>query len=342
MVTSVLISKPELPSDTAPELEALVRACLQPEPAQRPESALQVRRALEDYLEHQGSLQLAAQARARVPALLALLASPAPDSAQLDSLFAECRFGFQQALRTWPGNLAAREGLTQAVEAMVRHALARGAPQAAVSLLHELQAPNAALEAQVRSALAQEQERAQQLERLRELERTLDPRTDGRVRLGAGLAMSVVWTVAPILGKHLVAWDSRVEMMGIVPVALLAGLGLVLVARTVKRHTPLNLAIERILLFGMFGEAFMLSAYRVLVGDLGARTVPLVAFFWWTIATIVAWVFERKLTPTAVAYLGALLSMLVWPQWRFEAICLANVTFCCNMLLMLRQLRSAT
>jgi uncharacterized protein YaiL (DUF2058 family) len=98
---------------------------------------------------------------------------------EVEHLFAQVCFGFQQSLRSWAQNPRAREGLTQALRAMVRHALQSGLSRTAQSLLRELPEGDVALEAEVAAALALDEERKAQLARLQQLERQLDPRAGG-------------------------------------------------------------------------------------------------------------------------------------------------------------------
>ena len=146
------------------ELAAIAnRACARA-PAERFESVAAFREAIEAHLAHRGSLAASAEASRELAALGLLLGQPASRRAADDSgrhlavirRYSACRFGFAQALREWPANPEAREGLARAVDAMVRYELARGEPSAAAALLGEVASPDPELVARVQAALAEQ------------------------------------------------------------------------------------------------------------------------------------------------------------------------------------------
>ena len=147
MVGSVILSTPSIPSDVPEELATLVRACMSREAADRPESALDVRRAVELFLEHRGAIALAAQAEQKLEELERLLAAKEIEIDRAYNVFGECRFGFRQALRAWKDAEVAKTGMTRAVSAMVRFEAEKGDARAAQLLLGELDEKNPELEA---------------------------------------------------------------------------------------------------------------------------------------------------------------------------------------------------
>jgi serine/threonine-protein kinase len=340
LVDGVLGGTPALPPPAPQELAALVRRCMQRDALLRPQSALEVRRALEDFFEHQGSLQLAEESQQRVEQLRALLAAPARDPVALENLFAQARFGFQQSLRTWPQNPRAREGLTQVLRAMARHALQAGQARTAQSLLRELPERDADLEAAVAVAIAQEEERKAQLARLQQLERQLDPRTGGRLRMTVGLGLAAVWAATPLIGKVVTMPGSALTMLGIVPLALMTGLVLMLVARGSGSGSLINQRVLRVATAAMFCEAFLLSATYLLVGDLGAHTLPLVGLYWGVVTGAIAVAMEPRFAPTPVGFFASLLLMLRFPQWQYELVAANNAVLALNVGLMWRALRA--
>ncbi|HJK89743.1 MAG: hypothetical protein CMH59_25480, partial [Myxococcales bacterium] len=136
---------PPLPERVAPDLAALCRRCLRFDPTERFESAEQLRRAVQRYLEQRESRLLAENARDDLVALETAVeeavARPEEKASHVFDLYGACRFGFQAALRAWPENAEAREGLTRAVEAMIRLEIARQNARGAEALLAELEAP---------------------------------------------------------------------------------------------------------------------------------------------------------------------------------------------------------
>src|SRR5262249_45354088 len=127
---------------------------------------------------------------------------------QLYHLFGECRFGFQQALRSWRDNQAAQAGPARATEAMVDYELAQGDPKAAGPLAGARPAvpPGRGARPSVPPALAAriaEAERAWQEERARasalaQIGRQWDVAVGRRTRLFLTAIIGTVWTVLPL------------------------------------------------------------------------------------------------------------------------------------------------
>jgi eukaryotic-like serine/threonine-protein kinase len=132
----------ELPADAPPELIAIVHRAMAPEPTKRFSSAEAFRRAIADYLQHRSSADLAERSHAELQEIRAALARPDGDpgghTPRLLRQFSECRFGFAQALREWPANARARDGLIEATLLMSGYHIDNGEAASAESLLNEL------------------------------------------------------------------------------------------------------------------------------------------------------------------------------------------------------------
>ncbi|CAN5322672.1 hypothetical protein BH09MYX1_BH09MYX1_51060 [soil metagenome] len=259
LITSVLLSAPAFPHDGNAELVTIARACMARDPDARPESALAVRLMLEDFLEHQGSVELTESSSTKLAELEALLATKDHDIAQLFGVFAECRFGFRQALRGWSGNERAHAGLQRCVRAMVRYEIERGAGHAALTLLGDLGVRNDTLQDEVERAVANEEAKGARLEKL---ERDHDIRTGGQLRLIAGVGIGVIWTLSPFVGKYIASVHSPYESLFAVPIAALTALAAIAMSFVVRvGRTPLNRALYRIIVFSMLLQAVALPAY---------------------------------------------------------------------------------
>ena len=325
LVSSVLLSNPTFPEDAPAELVALARACMQRDPKARPESALAVRLALEDFLAHQGSIALTKDSETKLSELDALLATPDHDVGRLFNVFAECRFGFRQALRAWEANAAARAGLDRCVRAMVKYEIARGAGHAALTLLGDLGTKDPALEAEVKRAVAEEEAKGARLEKL---ERDHDVRTGGQARLIAGVATGLFWALSPILGRGVVEKYPEHEALLAVPVALFTALATITTSKFVRvGRTPLNRALFRVVVFSMFVQAAALPAFTFAYGDPGRYTVPALAFFWALVSGLVAVALDWRLWSIAAAYAASAVFGLRYPAWRYEATSVANAFF---------------
>jgi serine/threonine-protein kinase len=340
MFESVVRSTPELPADTPLELAALIRRCMARDPKERPATALEVRHALESFLEHQGSRELEQQSRARAQELAALLAEASPDAVRVSRLHSECRFGFQQALRLWPENAAAKQELARVTERLVRFELTHGAVRAARTLLAELDEPPVELVEAVRRAEAAEVEKARQLERLRELEKAADPLTGSRVRMLIAIGLGVIWAGGPLIGGfyHRAHPDAD-ETLGVLPVGLVSLAALIFsIARYGGRdRTPLNVAVGHLLLASLTFQIAGLLYLKFVLGGLGATTMPVVLAYWAVIAGAFTSALVREVWPTAVAFLVGALGAGHLPGWRYEFAFFANLVLLVNMVVILKQ-----
>ncbi len=148
--------------DVPASLAAIANRATAADPADRPESAEAFRAELADYLRYRHSATLTAEADARAAGLAALLGEPVGEreAGAIHAHFSAARFGYEQALREWPENAAARDGLQGSLEAMVRHELDRGEDEAAAVFLAELPRPSQELEQRIaRSRIRRSSER---------------------------------------------------------------------------------------------------------------------------------------------------------------------------------------
>ncbi|HSO32286.1 MAG TPA: serine/threonine-protein kinase, partial [Labilithrix sp.] len=234
IVGSILLSTFEYGAGVPRELAEIARRAMAREPEARFATAEELRLRLEWYLRHRGSLALSAEATRRLTDMRALVASAAPGDAvhdRLYRLFAECRFGFRQALNASADNQAARLKLHEAIETVVRFELARGAAEAAAGALAELENAPPELVANVEAALRARVAEKQKLDRLEKLDASLDPGTGRRTRVTVATILGVVWTVAPqvlgVLDKRYPDapyWWLYVGSFGIAAVAALVAL----------------------------------------------------------------------------------------------------------------------
>jgi eukaryotic-like serine/threonine-protein kinase len=184
------------------ELARCANRAMARDPEQRFASAIELRQAIADFLRHQAAILLADEASERLISLEQILSSTAPDvpPVELDRAYrlaTESRFGFVQALRGWPNNTAAEQGLGACIEALVELELRQGHVETAVALLCELSAPSERLEKSIARARRRAERAELEQERLRALAHDLDARVAGKQRArglaivaGASLAVS--------------------------------------------------------------------------------------------------------------------------------------------------------
>jgi hypothetical protein len=317
MVASVVVSEPKLGSDVPEELAALIRACMARDPRERPESALEVRRAIELFLEHRGAIALAAQAEAKLEELERMLAAPEPGIERAYNAFGECVFGFRQALRAWSEADVARRGLHRAISVMVRFEAEHGDVRAAARLLGELDEPDPALEALVEAARRRAEAEAKDIEKLRGLEKELDPREGRSARLGMGIGATLVWTLVPALAPFWLAKHPANEALMTIPVCvvMLAILG---VGRHLWRHTSrINRQLVSMFAFGLAVQPFAMIALRYGLHADPSYTVMALMAYWCLGTGFMTVAVEWRLAPASLGYAVAFLLTVLAPSYRY-------------------------
>jgi serine/threonine-protein kinase len=151
------------------ELAALCNRATDPDPEKRPRSAAAFREALVEFGRHRGSMRLAHEARDRLGGLRGRTSRAEGDGPRMSqdpdvaAALVECRFAFTQALREWPANPVAKEGLRETLLAMIEAELARKSPEAAFELARQLDPPEPAIVARI-DALREKVAESQRLE----------------------------------------------------------------------------------------------------------------------------------------------------------------------------------
>jgi serine/threonine-protein kinase len=341
VLASVVRSTPEFPTDAPAELVELTRRCMATVPANRPATALDVRLALESFLKHQGSRALAVESQARLSELQTLLARETPESAAIATAFSAARFGFQQALRSWPENPDARLGLQRSLEAMARYELKHGTTRAAEALVAELTEVPVDLRRALEAARELDAARAAEVQRLAELARQHDPRVGEAVRIISAMGLAALWVLSPALGHFLSPRFGALETVGSVPVALISVAALLVVKRLAPPHlrTQLNSQLTRLLLFTMsFQAVVMLGLFAAGVAP-GVYVVPLLLGYWGFTAGLIGAVLEPRVLPSMVGYWVAMALALRWPDSRYLFSAGGNFVVFANLVVMLRKRR---
>ena len=336
MIASVLRSDPRFAADAPPELAEICRRALEADPRRRFDSALELRLALQGFLQHTSSRRLQEQAGTRALELAARIDSG--DEAQLadvQELFAQCRFSYRQALELWPDNREAREGLVSVTATMIYHALASGDARGAAQLLGTVTEPGAALVQRVEAALAAERKQAEHVRELERLRRATDIRTGSRNRgIVAGL-LGLAWTLAPLVGHFAMEPpdDGVIERgapsvfaIGVLVVmggVVLLGLPQVLESRRTQ-HLLGGMAVAMIALPALEGAGWLLELPIPLVQGLWPLT-------WFCISAMLAIAVDWRMAPMTLGFLGALGASVLWPQFRFLAMTASNFVMTVNM-----------
>ncbi len=264
---------PEVPS----ELAAIARRAMAASPEDRFPSALAFRQALDERRRHAGALALVRSGRELLADLEAAPQGSAGGGPDVDRKLTECRFAFVQALRIWPENEDAREGLDQALRLAVQHELGRENPVAARSLLAELHVPDAALLARVLALETTLASRLGAVQKLEAIAADADLRVGLRSRMilfgfvtAAGVAISAYFSLGP---RADAAPPSGQEIVG---VALLFIAIVAVGSLLLRKHLLANLAGRQaigLLAGGLLG----LLAHRVIGAANGVSTLSVLA-----------------------------------------------------------------
>jgi hypothetical protein len=324
-LASIALSEPELPADAPPELAAICRRAMHRDAAQRFASADEMRIALQRYLEHRGSANLALGAHARLAGLRAALAEGNDD--EVHRLFGACRFGFHEALAAWPENGDARDGLTGATLAVAEYELARDRPAAAVALLHELD-PAPPLLAKARDAAAKQAARDAELARIKQA-RDLTVNANQRSRLVA--AIGLVFTVVPLVMGYVpgLSLETYPQFVGSTYLALVLSAPIAAIAYRRFGTTEID---RRLLLVLPF--TFLVQAMWATCGWIATVPLPWIEIgfplIWSGMVGVIAILGEPRIAPAAVGYLVAAVLAARFVEYRFLALAFGNAVLGLN------------
>ncbi|MFO0560969.1 MAG: serine/threonine-protein kinase [Polyangiales bacterium] len=123
--------EPRYDESIASELAALCRWSMARDRDERPPNVRAFREALQAFRMHRASNAICDETDKRLDSLLSLLAAPARDESERGRLLLECRFGYGQALKEWPDNARATDGLRRLHTALARDEIALENPRGA-------------------------------------------------------------------------------------------------------------------------------------------------------------------------------------------------------------------
>jgi serine/threonine protein kinase len=277
---AVVHEQPTLPASAPAELAEICRRAMARDPSERFASAEQLRAALQAFLRHRGSIRLTAQAEVRLAELETVLAelvpredgapredsSPREDgSPRREELFAQVRFGFEQALASWPDNTRAQAGLLRGFTCMIGYELEHGDVQLAGGLATQIEGLSPELLTRLDTALSK---RRASLDELEQLRRDQDLRIGQRTRVFVVMLLGALWTVLPPLDRLLFTGRTPDQAFAVylaVPLASLALLGgLRIWARDSLTRTRINRLVVSAIAIALVGQAALLIAGRVM------------------------------------------------------------------------------
>ncbi len=328
VMMGVLHITPQLPDDAPAELAAICMRAMDVEPEHRFESAQALRRALQGYLEHRGSDQILARARARLDELARLLVVTPTDRErhreQVYRLLGECRFGFHEALATWRDNVEARRGIERATMAVAEYELAVGDAATAVTLLSELDESSELL-VRARAAAAEQASRRAQLESLRAAH---DLAIGRRSRGWVSFMLGIVFTVAPLIPSFRTATYSSLIAVSLAIMVIVAGgmwAGRETFAKTLVSR---RLASTLVYLFAA-QSLLVVGAWMV---DMPEHYVHLVLLFLYVVVGgLAAITIDLYLIPTPIVFAGAFLLAARYPEYWMYANSAGAAVFTVNV-----------
>jgi serine/threonine-protein kinase len=332
--------QPHYRSHVPAELAAICHKAMERRNAQRYQTMGDFIRAVEEFLEHRASIELTHAARKRLAQLEhAIEAAPAsglldrePEEAEdderaheLQSAFSECRFGFMQALRSWPDNAEARAGLRQALCLMVEYELGRDNPGGAQALLREIDDPPATLLKRLEAGL--DMQRATGA-RLRALEHDKDLGVGAKMRalmsLGFGItwgavlmSIGILWRNGSYVPKHLHLASFNAGFLLLTLVGLWVGRAELLANRANRRIVVVSLVA--------FAEHMILwlVAERLGVSVTATATLELLAGA--SIWGIGALAVDSNWRPLSASSFLAIGPAMLWPVYVFEVLGIAGI-----------------
>jgi eukaryotic-like serine/threonine-protein kinase len=336
LIVSVLLSRPHFPRDLPAEAVDICARAMSKEPDHRYESVEELRFAIQGFLRHRESAALSSEATARLVRLETELHAHEGKSFDRRNLYdqlGECRFGYRAALRGWPGNQAAKDGLLRAVTLMVNHELRVGDAKAAEALLADLVEPPRPLAKRVADAV-----RASELEasRIAQLERDLNPQVGRRTRAFLVLLFGSIWSIAPVAEAYLVFDPVRLLLASCAMVLFTLIVGAW--ARETLSKTAYNRRAYAVLLLGVAANSLLALAVNGfgLSREIGRSLLLLLWFLSYASFGISA---EYRVYPTVLVTLVAFAVSVARPDLGPIGASLSGLTFGVNMFIVWRPTR---
>jgi len=282
------------------DLAALCNDATSRDPERRPPTALAFRERLDAHLRHRGARALLAATDRKLDDLRAVAGRGAPDDrVRVYEALAACRFGYEEAGRSWADNPQSREGEREALLAALRYELTAGELDGARSLAAALADVPTELAAALDALAAERARQDEETRRLEQLQRDQD---------ASLLAGPRAWIFAALFGASLAMSGLRelVVVWGGVPAA-----PAVVAAPfvTLAVDGAIVFAFRRVILANAFGRRVIAGALlAVLTTGLShavgyAYGIPLAA----------SYTYDMLIWATMTAVLGA--TLLPWFGW---------------------------
>lgn len=320
----------EYGADVSPELRGILHQATAREPAERFQSADELRKALEAHLGHRSSDELTREALRRLATVRTWLSQDAAaasgiiqtaDEASIQRAVSECRFGFQHALRVWPANEAALAGLQELLTLVIHRAARRGDWAQAVAALDDLPRPDDAL-TQIVEDLRQRfrQDRVAASE-LRALRRDLDLDTQRSARFLLALRLGPFWLAWNVLSGLLFRSDAVDFGYPALFASGAASVAVFLVGRKTMARALLEARVDRHAMWLLGASIFSAITLWAMCAVLGlpvisaaGLTIAIEVFFLFALAAVI----DRRTAWTVPAALPFGVFLAYFPDYAFE------------------------
>ena len=342
LALSAFADAPQLPDTVPPGLAVVCRRAMARDPGDRYPGAEALRGALQRFLDHRHSERLGERATTSLAALEDL-ASDAANPVERYRLFGEARFGFEQALESWPDNATAHEGLVRATRVMVEHELASENADAAAGLLGSLDAPPTDLVERVDDLRREVEARRTRIAELEALAANLDERTGRRTRIGLAVLVACLFG-SPSIMRLLRggAEPGYLELQGaavlsLVVVALATHIGKTLNPRL---RTGFNRGVLRTVMVVFAAQALLYTGAEV-AGLAPRAALPMGQFMGALATAVLAACLVPRLWPAAVGYGTGYLVLSAHPGLGEPVAIVTNATLGFNAWYIWRQRRGS-
>jgi serine/threonine-protein kinase len=218
-----------------PELKHICETAMAFEASKRYPHVEAFRDAIVQFMQHRTSLNMSTDSQLQLQQLRTFMREKddltAADKRHMYRTFHSCRFGFVQALREWPENDKAQQGLEEAIDLMFQHECEQGHIDAAEALLDELDAPSLQNQRMLQEHRQRLTNAKQEQKQLQHLKRELDFTIAGAQRTYLMLVMGCMacifagvrfWLGQPVDLRS--GYKRALLFVGITSMVLLVGL----------------------------------------------------------------------------------------------------------------------
>ncbi len=307
-------------ADVPDELARIANRSMARDPQERFENAEQFKQALTEFLNHRHSADLATEAARGLKRCRARLATSAPDYSAINRQLNECKYGFKQALREWPENPDAMNGLQDSLELMLQHELRQEDYETAFSLYSELPRASSSLKKALIRLDRKKSERQKELKTLQRIQADRDLDTGQQTRARFCVSMATGLSVGPLaVGLVELILNTPVTASAVVfAYTLLALTTLILVIS--MRDDLLGTAVNRQLTSAVFMGLTAVMGTKLMAAVTGmtlTQTMSMDFVIYMLLTALCAMTIDLALIRGLFAYFAGLLVALVYPQYMF-------------------------